>query len=49
MPLPAYSSELNPVERAWLHLKERFPSHRLHADYDTIADAACLARNCFCA
>ena len=27
--LPAYSPELNPVERVWLYLKERFLSHRL--------------------
>ena len=39
------SPELNPVERVWLHLKERFLSHRLHADYDAIADAASQAWN----
>jgi transposase len=43
--LPPYSPELNPVERVWLHLKARFLSHRLHADYDAIADAACAAWN----
>ena len=43
--LPAYSPELNPVERVWLYLKERFLSHRLHADYDAIAEAACNAWN----
>jgi hypothetical protein len=42
--LPAYYPELNPVERVWLHLKERFFSHRLHPDYDAIVDAACDAR-----
>ena len=45
VPLPPYSPELNPVERVWLHLKERFLSHRLHADYDAIADAASKAWN----
>jgi transposase len=45
VPLPAYSPELNPVERVWLFLKERFLSHRLHADYDAIVDAACQAWN----
>ena len=45
VPLPAYSPELNPVERVWLYLKERFLSHRLLADYDAIADAACSAWN----
>jgi len=43
VPLPPYSPELNPVERLWLHLKARFLSHRLHADYDAIVDAACEA------
>ena len=43
IPLPAYSPELNPVERVWLYLKQRFLSHRLLADYDAIANAACKA------
>ena len=43
--LPPYSPELNPVERIWLYLKERFLSHRLHDDYDAIVDAACRAWN----
>ena len=33
------------VERVWLYLKERFLSHRLLADYDAIAGAACAAWN----
>ena len=45
VPLPAYSPELNPVERVWLYLKERFLSHRLLDDYDAIVDAACNAWN----
>ena len=45
VPLPPYAPELNPVERVWLHLKERFLSHRLHADYDAIAEAASQAWN----
>jgi transposase len=43
VPLPAYSPELNPVERIWLYLKERFLSHRLHNEYEAIVDAACKA------
>ena len=43
VPLPPYSPELNPVERVWLHLKERFLSHHLHANYESIVDAACEA------
>ena len=49
VPLPPYSPELNPVERVWLHLKERFLSHRLLDDYDAIVDAACNAWNRLCA
>lgn len=45
LPLPPYSPELNPVERVWLYLKERFLSHRLHADYDAIVEAASAAWN----
>ena len=45
VPLPPYAPELNPVERVWLYLKERFLSHRLHADYDAIAYAASHAWN----
>src|SRR5262249_44717965 len=43
--LPAYSPELNPVERIWLYLKQRYLSHRLHDDYEAIVDAACAAWN----
>ena len=40
-----YSPEINPVERLWLYLKERFLSHHLHDDFDAIVDAACAAWN----
>ena len=49
VPLPSYSPELNPVERVWLYLKERFLSHRIHADYDAIVEAASRAWNRLCA
>ena len=45
LPLPAYSPELNPVERIWLYLRERFLSHRLLAGYTAVLDAACDAWN----
>ena len=45
LPLQAYSPELNPVERVWLYLRERFLSHRLLADYAAVLDAACDAWN----
>ena len=44
-PLPPYSPELNPVERVWLHLRERFLSLRVFADYQAIVDACCAAWN----
>jgi transposase len=48
VPLPPYSPELNPVERVWLYLKERFLSLRLHNHYQAIVAAASKAwrRSC---
>ena len=43
VPLPPYSPELNPVERLWLYLRERYLSHRLLADYEAVVDACCHA------
>ena len=43
--LPAYSPELNAIERVWLYLRERFLSHRLWPRYDAILDAGCAAWN----
>lgn len=43
--LPPYSPELNPVERVWLHLRERFLSLRVFRDYRAIVDACCAAWN----
>ena len=45
LPLPAYSPELNPVERVWLYLRERFLSLRVFAGYRAIVDACCDAWN----
>jgi DDE superfamily endonuclease len=45
VPLPPYSPELNPVERVWLHLRERYLSLRVFADYRAIVDACCTAWN----
>ena len=45
LPLPAYSPELDPVERVWLHLRERFLPHRVLDDYTAVLDAACDAWN----
>ena len=41
--LPPYSPELNPVERVWLYLRERFLSLRVLDDTEAIADACCQA------
>jgi DDE superfamily endonuclease len=44
--LPPYSPELNPVERVWEHLRDRWLSHRLLAGgYEAVRDAACAAWN----
>ncbi|MEF2074951.1 IS630 family transposase [Consotaella sp. CSK11QG-6] len=45
VPLPAYSPELNPVERLWLYLKETCLSLRFFADQAAIIDACCQAWN----
>ena len=45
VPLPPYSPELNPVERVWLYLRERFLSLRVFAGYRAIVDACCTAWN----
>ena len=45
VPLPPYSPELNPVERVWLYLRERFLSLRAFRDYRAIVDACCDAWN----
>ena len=45
VPLPPYSPELNPVERVWLYLRERYLSHRLLGDYGAVVEACCTAWN----
>jgi hypothetical protein len=43
--LPPYSPELNPVERIWLYLRERYLSHRVLDGYAAVLEAACRAWN----
>jgi len=43
--LPAYSPELNPVERIWLYLRERFLSLRFLPDTEAIVETCCRAWN----
>jgi transposase len=45
VPLPPYSPQLNPVERVWLYLRERFLSLRLFPYAAAIIDACCQAWN----
>ena len=49
VPLPLRSPALGSVGCEWLSLDERIRSHRLLADYDAIADAACTACIRLCA
>ena len=41
--LPPRSPELNPVERLWLYLKQKYMSFRVLDDYAAIEDAICKA------
>ena len=41
----ALQPDLNPVERVWLDLRERYLSHRLLQDYEAVVDACCTAWN----
>ena len=43
--LPAYSPELNPVERVWAFLRSQDLSNRIFRDYDHLFDAAAAAWN----
>ena len=45
LPLPSASPALNPVERVWLYLRERYLSHRMLDDYEARLDAVCRAWN----
>ena len=45
LPLPSASPQLNPVERVWLYLRERYLSHRVLDDYHALLDATCRAWN----
>lgn len=42
LPLPAYTPELNVVERLWHWIKDHEFSNRVYPDYDELADEVCL-------
>ncbi len=41
--LPSASPELNPLERIWLYLRERYLSHRVLDDDEAVLEATCRA------
>lgn len=41
LPLPAYTPELNVVERLWHWIKDHAFSNRVYDDYEVLADAVC--------
>jgi transposase len=43
VPLPPYSPEINPIERFWQHLKDRWLSNRIFETLDDVLDACCEA------
>ena len=46
--LPPYAPELNPVERIWLFLRERFLSHRVFANLRAVMRGCCEAWRQLC-
>lgn len=43
--LPAYSPELNPVERLWAYARSHYLSNRVYHDYDDLFHACGIAWN----
>lgn len=43
--LPAYSPELNPIERLWAYIKSHYLSNRIYKDYEELFDVAKNAWN----
>lgn len=46
--LPAYSPELNPIERLWAYVKSHYLSNRVYADYEHLLEAGTQAWNSIC-
>jgi hypothetical protein len=47
--LPSHAPELNPVEKVWQYLRDRWLSLLVLPDYRAVLDAACHAWNALCA
>jgi hypothetical protein len=45
LPLQPASPHLNPLERVWLYLRERYLSHRMLDDCEAVLQAVCRAWN----
>ncbi|WP_146662976.1 IS630 family transposase [Anaerohalosphaera lusitana] len=43
--LPAYSPELNPIERLWAYMKSHYLSNRIYKNYEEIFNAGTVAWN----
>lgn len=43
IPLPPRSPELNPMENVWHWITSHYWSNRVHADYESMLAAACVA------
>lgn len=43
--LPAYSPELNPIERLWAYLKSHYLSNRIYENYRHLFEATGMAWN----
>jgi transposase len=48
IPLPPYSPQLNPVEKLWQYLRQRYWSNRIYANYDHLREAAAQAWHKVC-
>jgi hypothetical protein len=49
IPLPPYSPELNPMELAWLYLKNHYLANRVYEDHEALYEAGIDAWNRFTA
>ncbi|MCH8219135.1 MAG: transposase [Planctomycetes bacterium] len=46
--LPAYSPQLNPIEKLWQYLRRHYWSNRVYGCYNDLRMAACQARQQVC-